>query len=63
MYLYKIHKIKIFKVQNLVNHKFWYLIKKVYICDSFSRKSLCYNKQQYDNIKYAEQYIIKREIK
>ena len=56
MHLYKIRQMRLFKVQRLVNHKFWPLIKKVCFCDDTSRGIAFREEVYYNNVNYAEQY-------
>lgn len=57
MHLYKIQQMRTFKVQKLVNHKFWPLIKKVCLCDDASRGLAFREEEYYNNVSYAEHYI------
>ena len=56
MHLYKIRQMRVFKVQKLVNHKFWPLLKKVCFCDDASRGLAFRKENYYSNVHYAEQY-------
>ena len=58
MHVHKVRQMRVFKVQNLVRHPLWELLKKVSYCDDASR-GIAFSKEVFENnIKYAESFII-----
>ena len=54
MHVHKVREMRVFKVQNLVRHPLWELLKKVSYCDDASRGSAFDAEIFRKNIEYAE---------
>lgn len=57
MHLYKVREMRVFKVQNLVRHPLWELLKKVCWCDDASRGLEFRSETFHENVRYAEGFI------
>ena len=56
MQVHKVKEMRVFKVQNLVRHPLWELLKKVSWCDDASRGEAFDEEVFKKNIEYAESF-------